>query len=270
MYAHKVLPTDTYSTISGYGRDRATKTGNWYFAKWQSKYTDGDVTHVSEPDAPTAQAMLSDSDSSHIIRLSYGQHYDESGGLRLDVIQLIPNTVGDVESIAILSSKVFDMSSLGLLERDYLSWYLCDVTGDGHKNPVAYTSSEDNENLRVIVFPWESDVSFGTPIISPITLDPNKGTLMTRDFMSPMKSFQAEYTYADGTTTSAGILAFFENYEIIGARIIAPRTSTGTLEYEFKGQNPSIAGQRSTTLGDRPGTWMGLDRRAESVGLLAF
>ena len=271
LFAHKVLPTNTYSTLSAYGRDRATKSGKWYFAKWHSEYTDSSISEVTEPNAPPAQAILSDSESSRIIRLSYGQHYTVSGGLRLDIIRPLPDAGGVVKAISILSSSVFDMSSLGLLEKDYLLWCLCDVDGDGHKDLVAYTSSEDNERLHVIAFPWRSDDGFGEPIISPIDLDPDIGTLMTGEFLSPLKSLQANYTYPDdGAATSAGILAFFDNYQIIGARMIAPKASTGTLEYELKGQNPSIAGQRSSTLGDRPGTWMGLDRRTESVGILAF
>lgn len=93
---------------------------------------------------------------------------------------------------------------------------------------------------------------------------------MSANFMSLMKTFRTNYTYTDRTTTTAGIMAFFDNYGVVGARIVAPKTSKGTLIYEFKGQNPSIAGQKSTTLGDRPGTWMRLDRKAEAVGLLEF
>lgn len=77
----------------------------------------------------------------------------------------------------------------------------------------------------------------------------------------------SDFYPSDGTTSEAAILGFFDNYGITGARIIAPKKSRGIFEYEFKGQNPSIACQRATTLGTRPGNFMGLDRLTEAVGL---
>ena len=220
---------------------------------------------------PAAQAVLSDSDSGRLIRIFYGQRYTTAKHLRIDVVRPVREVDGERVLFSGTGSKqTFDITWSATDESSYMLWFLSDVDGDGNKDLVAYTSPNNNQDICVIVFHGLANGSFDKPTVSRIVLDPSIGKLMSADFMSPIKTFQTNYTYVDGATTTAGIMAFFDNYGVIGARIMAPVTSKGTLLYEFKGQNPSIAGQKSTTLGNRPAAWMRLDRKAEAVGLLEF
>ncbi|KAG8531944.1 uncharacterized protein KY384_003580 [Bacidia gigantensis] len=270
LLLHKTAITDEHSTLVGYGCNLTT--GYWYFANWRKDFTEKVVSQIFEPNAFKAQALLSDPASGCLIRLRFGKWYPVATALRIDRICAVRDDSTDKVSLSNPpQSQVFNISWPAYLEKDYLLWFLCDVDGDGHKDLVTYTSLENNIVLHVVVFPGRTDGTFASPIVSPITIDPEVGRLMSAEFMTPMKTIQADFTYpVDGSITSAGIISFFDNYGIVGARMIAPKTAKGTFEYEFKGQNPSIAGQRSTTLGKRPGNWMGLDRREEAIGLLAF
>ena len=103
------------------------------------------------------------------------------------------------------------------------------------------------------------------PVAGPIALDSKVSNLLTAELRDPLYTVHADYTYPDGSTTNAAIIAFFENYGIVGARTLAPKKAKGSLEYELKGQKTNIAGQRSTTLGQRSGRCIGLDRKKEVV-----
>ena len=88
--------------------------------------------------------------------------------------------------------------------------------------------------------------------------------------MYPVYATQAPYSFSDGLKTEAGILGFFDNYGILGARMIAPVSGTGTYKYEFKGQTPAIAGQLSSGLGWRSQNLMGRGESSEAIGFADF
>ena len=245
--------------------------GYWYFASWKKNYTEKVVSQIDEPGALAAQALLSDSDTGRLVRVHYGRRIPVSKELRIDVQRPVWNdTSKSITFTAPRQTQRFEITWPAYLEKAYLLWFLTDVDGDGNKDLVAYTSQDNFIEQTVIVFAGRQNGTFAKPVVSPIQLDPNIGKLLTAEYMLPLTTVQAQYTYLDNSTTAAGIMAFFDNYGIVGARMLAPKAAKGTFKYEFKGQNPSIAGQRSTTLGQRPGDWMGLDKRKEVVGLLPF
>ena len=253
----------------GYGNNRTSSY--WYFASWKDNYTKTVTSRIDEPGALPAQALLPDPGAGRLVRVHYGRRIPVSKQLRIDVQRPIWNdTSKSVVFSGPLQSQNFEITWPAFLEDTYLLWLLTDVNGDGYKDLVAYTSQENNIIQNVIVFPGQHNGTFSGPVVSPITLDPSVGSLLSAEFMLPLKTVQAQYTYKDGSSTDAGIMAFFDNYGIVGARMLAPKTAKGTYKYEFKGQNPSIAGQRSTTLGERKGTWMGLNKKTEVIGLLPF
>ncbi|CAH0016129.1 unnamed protein product [Clonostachys rhizophaga] len=119
------------------------------------------------------------------------------------------------------------------------------------------------------VFPSRANGTFDAPVVSEIQLDPKMGTLFTAEFMEPLYTAQTTFTYANtGHRTSAAIMSFFDNYGIIATRIIAPEASRGTYKYALMGQDSAIAGQRSTTLGERRKDLMGLRRKTQRIGIM--
>lgn len=54
-----------------------------------------------------------------------------------------------------------------------------------------------------------------------------------------------------GSTTTGAVMSFFDNYGIIGTRIVAP-VGGGNYAYKLAGQDGALAGQQALTIGSRP------------------
>jgi hypothetical protein len=233
MIPHKIDKTDSFSTLVGYSSGPlSTSPGKWYFCSWKSNYQETAFTTLSETNARRAQALLSDPDSNRLIRIFYGKRNPKVATIELDI--LLPNRDeknGTITFDSAPSIQEFPITWRGLIEQDYLLWFVDDVNGDGYADLIAYTSDASNLFLDVIVFPSRADGTYDSPVVSPIQLDPKIGNLMTGEFMRPLSTTQSSYTYPDtGKRTSAGIMSFFDNYGIIGTRIIAPE-SPGAFKY---------------------------------------
>ncbi|CAI6051777.1 unnamed protein product [Clonostachys chloroleuca] len=193
---------------------------------------------MSEANSSPAQALVSDLLSNRLVRVQYGKRYPTVKTLQIDV--LLPKRDGAGEDIVFQgepSSQKFHITWTAFDEEDYL---LCRENG-----------------------------TFDAPVVSEIKLDPKKGTLFTAEFMEPLYTTQTTLTYANtGHRTSAAIMSFFDNYGIIATRIVAPEASRGTYKYALMGQDSAIAGQRSSTLGERPKNLMGLRRKTQSIGII--
>jgi len=228
-------------------------------------------TTLPETNARRTQVLLSDPDSNRLIRVFYGKAYPKVATLQLDVLR--PNRDekdGTITFYSKPSIQEFPITWRGFIEQDYLLWFVEDVNGDGYADLVTYTSDASNMFLDVVIFPSKADGTFGSPIVSPILLDPQIGTLLTGEFMRPLYTTRASYTYpATGQRTSVGIMSFFDNYGIIATRVLAPE-SPGSFKYVLKGQDSAISGQRSLTIGERPEKWMGLNRKVQQVGIVPF
>ena len=149
-------------------------------------------------------------------------------------------------SITTISSSEFKVTWSG---NNYLTWFLSDVDADGTLELVGLVAAEDG-SLTVLAFKPKSNESSGfePPVVSSITSD--KGTLLTASFMRPILARQATYKFTNPTyQVDSGILMAFDNYGVIGVRLLRAKRPSGTLQYEIGGQLPAIAGQESATLG---------------------
>lgn len=130
-------------------------------------------------------------------------------------------------------------------ENHYLKFLLLDVSHNGNLDIVALLNIDDS-TLRTVVFPSLGDYSFGEPVVSTISIPES---LFNPAFFRSVLVAPAEFQYPEtqgNLKVNTGILQFFDNYQILGARLLAP-TSPTSLNYELKGQTPAIAGQ--TTVG---------------------
>ncbi|KAL2679406.1 hypothetical protein Neosp_010180 [[Neocosmospora] mangrovei] len=271
LVSHKIDQADSFSIIVGYqSGPLSISTGKWYFCSWAADYGEMRLTTISEPNSNPAQALLSDPLSNRLVRVYYGKKYPTVQTLRVDVLRPERNSSdGSIVFPTEPSSQKFPITWQAFNEEDYLLWLMRDVNGNGHADLVGYTSDASNLFLHVVVFPSRGDGTFDTPVVSRIQLDPQIGNLFTAEFMQPLYTTQTTYTYTNtGSRTLGAIMSFFDNYGIIATRIIAPEVSRGTYKYELKGQDSAIAGQRSSTLGERPKDWMGLRKKTQSIGII--
>jgi hypothetical protein len=269
--SHKIDRSDSFSIVVGYQSGPfSASTGAWHFCSWTADYKQTRLFTISEQNSIPAQALLSDPLSNRIIRIYYGQRFQSVQTLQVDVIVPVRNeTDGKITLNGPPTSQIFPIKWQALREEDYLLWFMHDVNGNGHADLVGYTSDASNVYLNVVVFPSRGDGTFDTPVLSPINLGSQIGNLLTAEFMRPLYTAQTTYSYTNTGSKSAGaIMSFFDNYGIIGTRIIAPEASRGTYKYELKGQDSAIAGQRSSTLGERPTNWMGLHKKVQGVGIV--
>lgn len=258
-------------TVVGHGIN-GSYVGIWHFIHWSTGYNKSEVTTITEPGAYPAQALLADPDTSRLFRIHYGRSYSTiSRDLRIDTFETARDvTTGSTIFKNSAKSQSWPITWPATQEEDYLLWQLSDIDGDGIKDLAAYTSQEHNIFVNVIVFPGTSTGGFDHPVISAITLPEDIALRVTADFMTPWSTSRSSYTYPGGQTTDAAFTAFFDNFGLVGARIVAPVSVRGTFKYELKGQAGSIAGQRANFLGTRPKKWMGRRQRPVAVGLVAL
>ncbi|KAJ9638282.1 hypothetical protein H2199_006969 [Coniosporium tulheliwenetii] len=279
LLGYKMHTRDNHETFVGFGYNNISSTSTWQFFSWSSNYSKRHVSTVSEAIGVPAQALLSGSlgasdGDNRIIRIFYGQDHPNPDSLDIDILHPVRSSSGRVSIPDPPISRSFPVTWEAVSEEDYLFWFLSDVNQDGRIDLVALVSLENQ--FTVLVFPGLRNGTFGTPVVSEITLDPDRGSLMSAPWMRIIKVSQAEYTYTSGSrnvandrtkgldydsqqpirsfdsqTTDAAIMMFFDNYGILGTRLLAPVRSAGTYFYELKGQTPSIAGQPTQAIGWR-------------------
>ncbi|THC87924.1 hypothetical protein EYZ11_012630 [Aspergillus tanneri] len=135
----------------------------------------------------------------------------------------------------------------------YLTWLLADINGNGRPDLVSLVNA--GMGLGVVVFPGLDEFAFGSPQTSVISSD--KGRLFNASFMKPVYAAQARYRFSAEPRTcvsDGAILQVFDNYGILGIRLVAPLVPQGSYAYEAKGQTPAVAGQLSCGLGTKPGS----------------
>ena len=247
----------------------------WYFSSWSSDYSVNSKNSSEETDVTFPTRVLlsgkfgTDDDGYRLVRAFYGTADDDTTpqNIRIDLINLTRSSSGDI-SPTLVQSQTFTITWSAFFPQDYLIWFLADVNVDDYLDLVTLVRKPDG-SLNVIVFPGQSDFTFGDPIISEITLDPSKGSLFDASFMTHIKAGRAQYVYpnSNGTTSYTGIMAFFDNYGILGSRLLAP-VGSGTYAYELKGQTPAIAGQISRGLGIMDNSWMDRGELPQTVGII--
>lgn len=249
----------------------------WNFTSWSNGYSRISTDSFSTMTAFPVQTILtgvlgSDSQNASIVQLYYGNTFPIPNHIGVEVVQPSQDPSGKISLPSPRSNQEFPITWPAHQSSEYLLWFLSDVNGDGYTDIVAYTSNDSNTTLTVIVFPGRAGGDFAAPVWSEITLPASKGSLFTSSFMYPVQARQAAYTYSsrDNISTDAGILGFFDNYGILGVRMIAPVNATGTFAFEFKGQTPAIAGQLSTGLGWRAQNLMGRGESSEAIGFADY
>ncbi|KAJ6528628.1 hypothetical protein DFH09DRAFT_1371197 [Mycena vulgaris] len=269
---HRLKSRDKFDTFVGYGFRGADGKTAWYFSTWQDDYRTQDLTVLDDPMKVCPQALLSlkwgHSGDPRIACIFFGPKSNMGNQIRIDLLDFGRNShhkVSEQKRNTQTYEVTWNVHSGGA---NYLTWFF--VKGHEHEHDtlvtVALTDNAD-PGLVVVVFRAGS-YAFDPPIVSEIMLGPEQGTLLTAKWMTPLRAMQTSYTYptpgknGQAVTTHAAILIFFDNYAVLGARVLAP-VKRGDLRYEFKGQNPAIAGQTSGALG------MTLDpERPEAVGIL--
>ncbi|MCJ1391167.1 hypothetical protein MMC18_004029 [Xylographa bjoerkii] len=283
MFSYRIQLSDPSDFLVSVAVDSTQKRTTWNFTSWSNGYSKINTETFLTSTAFPVQTILtgkvgSDSQNASIVQLYYGNTFPVPNYVLIEVVQPSRTTSGRLALPSPRSSQQFPIAWPAHQSSEYLNWFLSDVNGDGITDLVAYASSDSNTTLTVVVFPGQASSDFSAPISSSITLPANRGALFTANFMFPVHARQAAYTYPatdsnigtdNGPTSNAGILSFFDNYGILGVRMVAPVTATGTFTYEFKGQTPAIAGQLSTGLGWRAQNLMGRGESSEAIGFVS-
>ena len=271
IFPYQIQKSDWNDMLVTIGFDSIANSSSWTFFYWYENYTHH-CTMYGHSDTPPAQSVLTgrlgQSENSSILLLYYGSTLPEPKSIRIDVFQQREEE-GPPCSVTLptpRSSQMFPINWPAAQPSEYLHWFLGDVDRDGILDLIGYASSNSNANLNVIVFPGRLDGDLGEPVVSNITLAPNTGSLFTSDFMFPVYTTQAAYASENGSRLDSSILSFFDNYGILGARMIAPVSLTGSFEYGFKGQTPAIAGQLSQGLSWRSANTMGRGEPGVAIG----
>ncbi|KAF8249240.1 hypothetical protein K440DRAFT_660254 [Wilcoxina mikolae CBS 423.85] len=234
---------------------QALQTVNWRFYEWDNDYNQYSIQDTSEElDAPKWEIILTgrllkESDTTQLVRIIYGPTF-EPGRLRIDIL-----TVANGRNITRLFSKSYSTQSWGSPPNEqYLKWLLLDANGNGNLDIVAVINTP-NFTLTTVIFPNNGDYQFGEPVVTTICIPDSS---FNPTFFQSILIRPAVYTYPDtNTPVKTGILQLFSNYQVLGARLLAP-TVPGSLKYELKGQTPAIAGQISVGSGSQdPSDWQG-------------
>ncbi|KAI0490237.1 hypothetical protein F4859DRAFT_520057 [Xylaria cf. heliscus] len=243
----RVQTRDVSDTFVTSALDTSVSPANtvWTFSMWKSGYSKLIYSTCRESVSERAQKTIvqcgsTGSKENRVIRLFYGKSYSKSGYIRIDVLHLYPS------SVATISSSEFKVTWSG---NNYLTWFLSDVDATGKLALIGLVAADDG-SLTVLAFKPKANESSGfeSPVVSKITSD--KGTLLTASFMAPIMARQASYKYPDTSyQVDSGILMAFDNYGLIGTRLLRSKSYRSTLEYEIGGQLPAVAGQVSATLG---------------------
>ena len=274
FFSYRIQPTDTSDMLVTLAYDITLDQTLWNFTSLSNGYSKITTYSFSTPTPLPVQTLTgilgSDSPNASIVQLYYGDTFPYLRRIGVTVVQPSEDPSGKVSLPESCFTQTFPINWPARNASEYLLWFLSDVDGDGFTDIVGYASSKSNTKLTVIVFPGYEGCRFGDPVRSEITFPTEKGTLFTSDFMHPVYARQAAYSYTGGFSTDAGILSFFDNYGILGARMIAPVTATGNYHYEFKGQTPAIAGQLSPGLGWRAQNHTGRGEPSEAIGFTDF
>ena len=272
-FPHRIQPSLPPSIMVTISYDIGQQEAQWYFTSWSVGH-EVHVTQsikVSNRVAPqkTLNGILAGGANASIVQLYYGSTAADPENIRVEVVELIQNLDSSVTIPPACSNKTFPLTWSARKASEYIHWFLSDVNGDNFTDLVGYTSTDSNTTLTILVFPGTETCAFGSPVVSNITFPKDKGSDFTTSFMAPLYTRRADFIYkkSEGIheTLKSAILSYFDNFGILGARMLAP-INQSSYEFEFKGQIPAIAGQISNGLGWRPQNHMGLGEPGVAVG----
>ena len=268
------MPFDPPSMLVTIFYNTTEQQAIWNFTNWDNGYQDIFIQQITVPNAVPPQkiltGVLAGGENASILQLYYGSTSSDPESIRIEVIQPTLSPSMNVTIPPACSDQKFPITWSARQSPEYLHWFLRYVDSDGKADLIGYTSTDSNTTLTILVFPGTSTCAFDPPVVSNITFPESKGSLFTASFMAPLHTRQANFIYKHegGTyeTVGSGILSYFDNYGILGVRMVAPVTPRGSYEFEFKGQIPAVAGQISDGLGWRPQNQMGLGEPGVAIG----
>lgn len=253
--------------------DIKQQQANWNFTYWNNGYqkyvTQVKIVPNAVPPQKSLTGILADGVNASIVQLYYGSTSADPESIRVEVVEPSQSPELRVTIPPACSDQKFPLTWSARQPSEYIHWFLSDVDRDGKADLVGYTSTDSNTTLTVLVFPGTSTCAFDPPVISNITFPESKGSLFTASFMAPLYTRRANFIYKHDEdiheTLRSGILSYFDNFGILGARMVAP-IYPSSYEFEFKGQVPAVAGQISDGLGWRPQNHMGLGEPGVAIG----
>lgn len=175
-----------------------------------------------------------------------------SGFFRIDVLD-IDTSEG---TVGVLWTKEYKITWDEPANEQYLGFLLLDVSENGYDDLVALINTNDS-TLTTVVFPNIPRDVFSEPVVSTISI---LKSLFNPTFFKSVLVKSASYDYlTSGVSIKTAILQLFDNYQLLGARLLAP-VKHKSFQYELKGQTPSIAGQTTVGTGSEAqesGDWQG-------------
>ncbi|KAF7335120.1 Phosphatidylcholine-hydrolyzing phospholipase [Mycena venus] len=255
LLSHKLHSTDTYQTFVGFGK------GTLYFATYSKGYTafshswvtlelkenpnllkytifavvgvDTDPVNRPTGSGPAPRPLMFVTVNGDRMKFDFLSFTREKGKLQLSASSVVEYPI------------IWRANT-------YLGWFFA----ASKVITLGMQSGVNEASLVVVVFPWNN---IKVPVVSKISLSTDKGSLLSAPFMVPVRTMLTSYTYPDGNTadgeiipgetTDSAIIMFFDNYGILGARVLAPKKNAADSEYELKGQIPAIAGQAVNATG---------------------
>ena len=187
-------------------------------------------------------------DGDTIIRAFYGPS-PNSTTFKLETLQLPSSESAHPSEIQILSSQTFPIT--WNTSGRYISYAAFPSTDDRSASMVILLEDPETAALSTIVFPQSRTTGFLPPTAKPVKI-PDGFPSVTAPFSKTLRVQQTPYiSHGTGARVEGGLLQFFDNGGMLGARLLAPALEDGGLSYEVVGQDPTLAGQASNVIGWR-------------------
>ena len=203
--------------------------------------------HIVESQTPAPpNTTLLDGDT--IVRAFY-RPSSNSSVFKLETLQI--ESLGSVHSpeIKILSSQTFPMTWNA--SSRYTSFSILPSTDDRGSSMVVLLEDPETAALSTLVFPRDPTSGFLPPTVSPVKI-PEGDLTFTAPFLKTLRVQQTPYINRETEARAqGGLLQLFDNFGLLGARLLAPISEDGGLSYEVVGQDPALAGQASDVIGWR-------------------
>ncbi|MCJ1439398.1 hypothetical protein MMC27_008792 [Xylographa pallens] len=211
----------------------------WNLNTWTDQYKQRMASSVVESRvANAAQRILADKSTSDVgfARLTYGNN------IQIEYL-LINNS-----AVNVLSKQIF--SAFNPSTCTSLSWFLMPLLPNAYSSVIGYCISAPLSTVSTVVFEPLSTPRSGyqQPRITTFTPDflPKFSGPFTMDILTTTTQIFSPNTQLPGKV-SAGLLHLFDNYGILGARLLNPVKGDESA-YAVVGQVPAIAGQLSQAL----------------------
>jgi hypothetical protein len=225
-----------------------TQTFTWTIASWTSDYENQKIQTVIEENRPwKPHTVIQHEDK--ILRV-FDTHGPNGKNFKIDVLTF--DFASETPKIKILSSAEY------IIQWDRKSEYRSIMFTQNSDNPSSselpsltlLMSEPKTHILFTVVFPAISGYRYGYPVTKLIT-PPGKVETFTAPFLNSIRAEPVAYTYKSGKTTKAAVLQLFDNFGVLGARLLAPMLGENNEKYQYEavGQVPAIAGQSSKAIG---------------------